>query len=129
MTRRLRTQYNDPLSIETILANRLIPLDKEEGTVWPTGVREVIRRVMAMCVIQVTKRYVIDASSSLHACAGYKSGSEAAMHAMRSIFEAYEADAVLLVDASNAFNALNKAPTLHNILCLILAIYVIHTYR
>ena len=78
MTRRLRTQYNDPLSIETILANRLIPLDKEEGTVWPTGVREVIRRVMGMCVIQVTKRYVIDASSSLHACAGYKSGSEAA---------------------------------------------------
>ena len=50
---------------------------------------------------------------------------------MRSIFDADETDAVLLIDVSNAFNALNRAAALHNIrvLCPILATYVINTYR
>ena len=37
---------------------------------------------------------------------GHKSGSEAAIHAMRNIFDTDDTDAVLLVDTSNAFNAL-----------------------
>lgn len=37
MTRRLCTEYVDPRSIEAILANRLIPLDKGEGKVRPIG--------------------------------------------------------------------------------------------
>ena len=60
-------------------------------------------------MIRVTKPDVINASSSLQVCAGHKSGSEAAIHAMRNIFYADETDAVLLVDASNAFNGLNRA--------------------
>ena len=64
-------------------------------------------------------------------CAGLKSGSEAAIHAMRNIYEADETDAVLLIDASNAFNALNRSAALHNIrvLCPTVAIYAINTYR
>ena len=64
-------------------------------------------------------------------CAGLRSGSEAAVHAMHSIFEEEETDAVLLIDASNAFNALNRAAALHNIrvLCPPLATYAINTYR
>ena len=42
MTRRLCTEFIDPLGIEAILANRLIPLDKGEGAVRPIGVGEVI---------------------------------------------------------------------------------------
>ena len=131
MTRRLCTEYIDPVGVEAILANRLIPLDKGEGTVRPIGVGEVIRRVMGKCVMQVTKPDVIDASGSLQMCAGQKSGSEAAIHAMRNIFDADTTDAVLLVDASNAFNSLNRAAALHNIqvLCPSLATYVINTYR
>ena len=113
MTRRLCTEFIYPL--EAILANRLIPLNKGEGAARPIGVREVIRRIMGKCVTHVTKPDVIDASGSLQVCAGYKSGSEAAIHAMRNIFEADETDAVLLIDASNAFNALNRAAALHNI--------------
>ena len=130
MTRRLCTEFIDPLGIETILANRLIPLYKGEGTDWPIGVGEVIRRIMGKCVMHVTKPDVINASGSLQVCAGHKSGSEAAIHAMRNIFEADEMDAVLLIDASNAFNALNRAAGLHNIrvLCPTLATYVINTY-
>ena len=63
--------------------------------------------------------------------AGQKSGSEAAVHAMSSMFSTDETDAVLLIDATNAFNTLNRAATLHNIsiLCPIIATFVINTYR
>ena len=37
MTRKLCTEYIDPRTIEPILANRLIPLDKGEGAVRPIG--------------------------------------------------------------------------------------------
>ena len=79
----------------------------------------------------VTKLDVIDASGSLQVCAGHKSGSEAAIHAVRSIFDANETDVVLLIDVSNAFNALNRAAALHYIRVLspTLATYVINTYR
>ena len=81
--------------------------------------------------MRVSKPDVIEASGSLQVCAGQKSGSKAAIHAMRTIFYADETDAVLLIDASNAFNALNRATALHNIrvLCPVIATYAINTYR
>ena len=50
---------------------------------------------------------------------------------MHNIFEADNTDAVLLIDASNAFNSLNRAAALHNvrILCPTIATYAINTYR
>ena len=86
---------------------------------------------MGKCVTKVTKSDDIDASGSLQVCAGHKSGSEAAIHAMREVFEHDNSDAVLLIDASNAFNSLNRAAALHNIriLCPSIATYAINTYR
>ena len=74
---------------------------------------------------------VVEASGSFQLCAGQKSGSEAVIHAMHAIFEADDTDAVLVIDASNAFNALNRAAALHNIriLCPVIATYAINTYR
>ena len=97
----------------------------------PVGVKEVIGRICGKCVMKIAKRDVVEASGSLQLCAGQKSGSEAAIHAMHRIFEADDTDAVLLVDASNAFNALNRAAALHNIrvLCPVIAVYAINTYR
>lgn len=97
----------------------------------PIGVREVIRRIIGKCVTKVTKREVMDASGSLQVCAGQKSGSEPAIHAMREIFEADETDAALLIDASNVFNSLNRAAALHSVrvICPAIAIYSINTYR
>ena len=109
MTKRLCTEYVDPRGLEAILANRLIPLDKGEGAVRPIGVGEVLRRIMGKCVTKVTKPDVVDASGSLQECAGHKSGSEVAIHAMREVFEHDNSDAVLLIDESNAFNSLNRA--------------------
>ena len=100
-----------------------IPLDKGEGAVRLIGVGEVLRRIMGKCVTKVSKLDVIDASGSLQVCAGHKSGSEAAIHAMRELFEHDNSDAVLLIDASNAFNSLNRAAALHNIRVLCPSIY------
>ena len=59
------------------------------------------------------------------------SGSEAAIHAMCNIFDTDDTDAILLIDASNAFNFLNREVALYNlsILCPIIATYAINTYR
>ena len=131
MTKTLCTQYIDPTTIEALIASRLIPLDNGEGAVRPIGVGEVIRRISAKCVMSFAKKDVVEASGSLQLCAGQKSGSEAAIHAMNTLFEADDIDAVLLIDASNAFNALNRTVALHNIrvLCPIIAGYAINTYR
>ena len=50
---------------------------------------------------------------------------------MSSVFEDVETDAILLVDASNAFNQMNRAAGLHNIriTCPKLSLYIINTYR
>ena len=124
LTNRLCTQYVDPLTIEPILANRLIPLDKGNGEVRPIGVGEVIRRIIGKCVSRVGKQDVIDAC-------GHKSGNEAAIHAMHNIFESDETDAALLIDASNAFNSLNRAAALYNVrvLCLVIHTFAINTYK
>ena len=89
--------------------------DKGDGSVRPVGVGEVFRRIMTKCLIQITKPDILDVTRSLQVSAGQKSGSEAAVHAINSMFSADETDAVLLIDATNAFNTLNRAAALRNI--------------
>ena len=50
---------------------------------------------------------------------------------MRGIFSNAETEAILLVDASNAFNSMNRTVALHNvrILCPSFATVLINTYR
>ena len=69
--------------------------------------------------------------SSLQLCAGQQAGCEAAVHAMNEIFHEEATDAIILVDASNAFNSLNRNAFLHNIkiLCPPMARYVINCYK
>ena len=131
LAKRLCTELVDPATIEPILASRLITLDKGNGEVRPIGVGEVVRRIIAKCVTRVTKQDIIETSGPLQVCAGLKSGAEAAIYAMHGIFDADDADAVLLIDASNAFNSLNRASALHNTaaLCPTLARYATNTYR
>ena len=108
--------YIDPDSIEALLGCQLIPLDKGDGSVRPIGVGEVIWKIIAKCVVQIAKPEIIQATGSMQMCSGQKSGSKAAIHAMNEIFDGEDTDAVLLIDASNAFNSLNRMTALHNIL-------------
>ena len=72
------------------------------------------------------------AAGALQTCAGHDAGAEAeaAIHAMRAIFACENTDAVLLVDASNAFNQVNGESALHNIsvLCPSFATILKNTY-
>ena len=62
---------------------------------------------------------------------GQISGIEAAVHAVRTAFEKDDCEAVLLIDATNAFNTINHQVALQNIrrLCPPLAPILINTYR
>ena len=52
MAKTLCTQYIDPLTLAPLVASRLIPLDKGEGSVRPIGVGEVIRRIMRVLDVE-----------------------------------------------------------------------------
>ena len=71
------------------------------------------------------------AAGPLQTCAGQEAGIEAAVHAMRSIAEEDETEAVLLLDAQNAFNCLNRLTALINIrsICPMLSNILINPYR
>ena len=57
-------------------------------------------------------------------------GCEAAIHAVRDLFSDASSEAALLVDASNAFNCVNRQAALHNIsiLCPALSTILHNTY-
>ena len=64
-------------------------------------------------------------------CAGHPAGCEAAIHALHQVFASFDTEAVLLVDADNAFNRLNRAGALHNIqyICPSLSTTLANFYR
>ena len=115
--------------IDALTACRLIPLDKKPGC-RPIGIGEVLRRILGKCIMTVVKEDVRKAAGNLQVCAGQQAGGEAAIHAMREIFAQDDCEAVLLVDATNAFNSINRKTMLHNIRikCPSLATYVENTY-
>ena len=112
------------------MASRLIPLNKNPG-IRPIGVGEVLRRIIGKVVASIVKDDVIKSVGSLQVCAGHEAGSEAAVHAIRQIFTNEESEAVLLIDAQNAFNSVNRAAFLHNIkiICPTLSTFVKNCYQ
>ena len=123
-------QETEVTSIEAYVANRLIPLLKAPTGIRPIGIGEVLRRIIGKTVINEIKPDILESAGSLQLCAGQKAGCEAAAHAMGDIFEEANTDAVLFIDASNAFNALNRKAMLHNVeyLCPPLATYLKNCY-
>ena len=101
-------------SIEPFVACRLIPLDKNPG-LRPIGIGEILRRITGKIIVSVVKKEVISSTVSFQVCAGQEAGSEASIHAMEKIFKEESTEAVLLVDAANVFNSINRKVFLHNI--------------
>ena len=102
-THRICSNFIDPSGLAAFITCRLIPLDKKPG-VRPIGICETVQRLEAGC--------------------------EAATHAMNKIFDD-ETERILLVDAKNAFNSLNRAAALCNcqVLCPSLVPILINIYR
>ena len=57
-------------------------------------------RIIGKYMTKVTKQDILKSSDLLQICIEHKSRSEAAVHAMNSLFQHEKADAVLLVDVS-----------------------------
>lgn len=128
--RKIASKTEDPNTLEAFTSCRLIPLNKNPG-LRPIGVGEALRRIVGKVVSWVVKEEVMEAAGSLQVAAGAKSGSEAACHSIRQLFEEEETEGVCLVDASNAFNNLNRQVALHNVqvLCPTVSKFLINIYR
>ena len=129
MARRLCSSFVDPQSLAPFLSCRLIALDKNPG-VRPIGIGEVARRIVAKAVLTILRTDIQEAAGSLQLCAGQISGVEAAVHAIHDSFNSENCQAALLIDATNAFNCLNREAALHNIrhLCSSFSTILINTY-
>ena len=112
MTRQLCTKECD--NMEALMACRLVPLDKNPG-LRPIGIGEVLRRIIGKTIMVCLKEDIGEAAGNLQMCAGKPAGAEAAIHALREMFDQDDAEAVLMVDAANAFNLINRKALLHNI--------------
>ena len=130
VARRICTTMVPPDGLGALLACRLVPLNKNPW-VCPIGVGEVARRIICKAIMIVVKKDVMVSAGPLQMCTGIPSGCEAAVHAMTELFKEPESQGLLLVDAENAFNSLNRKVALHNIsyVCPALAIVLNNCYR
>ena len=128
--KRICNSYVDPTCLRAYTSCRLVPLDKCPG-VRPVGVGEVVHRIVGKAVMKVVKQDLQEAIGSIQLCAGQDAGCEAAVHAMEHLFAGEDTEAMLLVDATNAFNQLNRQVTLLNTdkICPAMAHVLINTYR
>ena len=106
VAKRISSEYLDPSILSSYTACRLIALSKNPG-VRPIGVAEVLRRIISKAVLPVIGQDIKEAAGGVQLCVGQVLGCEAGVHAMWGIFNNEETEAILLVDASNAFNSLN----------------------
>ena len=100
--------------IETLIARRLIPLDRNPG-VRPITMGEVFAPILDKCVMTIMREDVKLAAGNLQVCVGHQAGGEAAIQAMKEIFKDKEVEAAILVDATNAFNSISREALPHNI--------------
>ena len=136
LAKKLCREEIHPDSLHEFVGCRLIPLNKGDDKfgnpgVRPIGIGEILRRLVGKVVVNLLRKDIIEAAGPLQTCAGLKAGIEASIHAMREIFEDDETEAVLLVDAENAFNKLNRQAAILNIKqnCPSFHRYLANTYQ
>jgi len=78
-------------------------------------VGEVVQHIIAKAAVSIIRSDIQCAAGTIQLCAGQMSGVEPAIHSMRTMFSNDHTEGILLVDASNAFNLLNRNVALHNI--------------
>ena len=91
----------------------------------------MMRRIIGKAVMHETRDDVQRAVGPLQLCAGQPGGVEAAIHSMKNFFDDDESDGVLLIDADNAFNRVNRTTALWNIqyTCPAMKHILINIYR
>ena len=122
--------YVDPVGVEALLACRLIALNKNPG-VRPIGIGEVCCRLIGKSAVTILRDDVIDLTGFRQLCGGQRSPCEAIVHCVRQLYGSGEVEGVLCVDASNAFNAINRGLALRNALhfCPSFGRLLVNNYR
>ena len=77
--------------------------------------RRIIGRAIIKCLKNELKFLKKELDSKYQFCLGHKCGIEYAIHTLREQNSKTSADAVLLIDAENAFNSLIRKLALKNI--------------
>ena len=101
--------------IRALMSCRLIALNKNPG-VRPIGVGEVLRRLLGKAMVVTTGIDVEELCGADQLCSGLKGGIEGAIHSVNRIFSESSSlgYGVLMVDAKNAFNSVNRVVGLWN---------------
>ena len=73
------------------------------------------RRITVKAVLQIVKGDLQEATGTKQLCTGQIAGVETAIHSVHDLFQHKDTEAVLLIDASNAFNSLNRKVALYNV--------------
>ena len=95
-------ELDSPLSLESFLACRLIPLERKSG-LRPIGVGKVPQRIVGKAVMMLFKNNITHAAGALQLSAGQDVGVEDVVHAIHELFSEENTEAVLLINAENAF--------------------------
>ena len=111
--KKLATEELNPELMEPHNACRIITLNKNPG-VGPIGIGAVMRKIIGRTIIKCLKNELILLISNYQLCLGQKCGIEYTIHALRDQNSKTSAAAVLLIDAENAFNSLNRKLALKN---------------
>ena len=91
----------------------------------PITVGEIIKRIINKALVHTLKEDIIRSVGNLQVCTGH----ETAIHAISQIFNKKDSGAVLLIGASNAFNAVNSKLFLQNVsICPKIAFFVRNCY-
>lgn len=131
LTRSLANSLVDWSQIQALLANRLIALDKSPG-IRPIGVGECLRRVIGKVICLITRDDAEVTCGTSQLCAGLKCGIEGAIHVANELFEVSDdSHGMLLIDAKNAFNSINRLSLLWNVRVLWprASRFIFNTYR
>ena len=131
LAKRLCTEDVDSEHTSSLHACRLVPLMKDDDGVRPIGIGETLKRIIGKCVSKTLRKDILIASGTLQTCSGLEAGIEAAVHAISDKFKEESCEAVILVDAENAFNRLNREVAIKNIkqTCPPLYCYLNNSYK
>ena len=99
--------------LKHFLASRCIPVRKKDGSSRPVSIGDVLRRV-CLRAIDLHHKQTIISNSPRQLSNGVKGGPEAIIHAMRKISSSMKESniAILTIDATNAYNNIDRAKTL-----------------
>ena len=97
-----------------LMVGRLVALDKGNDEGRPIGIGEALRRLGCKLICRAAEGELQRTCGAMQLCAGMPSGCEAGAEALQQLWENPEVEPVLLIDAPNAFNKMNRAEALNS---------------